>query len=173
MTASQAADRGVDVLWLTGHTFRKLPVDEEVALRSFLKAGGSLIVSACCGREAFDEAFQPFAVDMFGAKAWVRVPPDDSLMTGDFAPGLANSLRGLQLKLRYKGNLPARLDRPILYGVLIDDRWAVMYSPLDIACGIVGHSCLDCVGYKSRDARSLAANMMLHAVRQKVVSKDD
>lgn len=173
VTASQAADRGVDVLWLTGHTFGKLPVDEEIALRSFLKAGGSLIVSACCGREAFDDVFQPFVVELFGAKAWVRVPPDDSLMTGEFAPGLANSLRGLQLKLRYMGNVPARLDRPILYGALIDDRWAVMYSPMDITCGLVGHSCLDCVGYKSRDARSLAANMMLYAVRQKVVPKDD
>lgn len=168
MTASQAADRGVDVLWLTGHTFGKLPVDEELALRAYLKAGGTLVASACCGREAFDDSFQSFAVESFGEKSWVRIPSDDPLITGDSAEGLASSLRAMNLKLRYMGGAPPRFDVPIFHGVRINDRWAVMYSPMDLACGIVGHSCLHCVGFESRDARAVAANMMLQVVRRKI-----
>jgi len=168
MTASQAADRGVDVLWLTGHTFGKLPDAEEDALRAYLKAGGTLVATACCGREAFDDSFQSFAVESFGEKRWVRIPPDDPLITGDSAEGLASSLRAMNLKLRYLGSAPPRIDVPIFHGVRIDDRWAVMYSPMDIACGIVGHSCLHCVGFESRDAQAVAANMILQAVRRKI-----
>ena len=175
MTASQAADRGVEVLWLTGHTFGKLPDDDADALKAYLKAGGTLVVTACCGREAFDDSFQSFAVESFGEKRWVRIPSDDPLITGDSsaagrqsAEGLASSLRAMNLKLRYMGSAPPRIDVPIFYGVRINDRWAVMYSPMDIACGIVGHSCLNCVGFESRDARAVAANMMLYVVRRKI-----
>lgn len=168
MTASQAADRGVDVLWLTGHIFGKLSADEEDALKAYLKAGGTLVVTACCGREAFDDSFQSFAVDSFGGKRWVRIPSDDPLITGDSAEGLASSLRAMSLKLRYMGSAPPRIDIPIFHGVRMNGRWAVMYSPMDIACGIVGHSCLDCVGFESRDARAVAANMILQVVRRKI-----
>ena len=103
-----------------------------------------------------------------GEKRWVRIPPDDHLITGDSAEGLASSLRAMNLKLRYLGSAPPRIDVPIFHGVRIDDRWAVMYSPMDIACGIVGHSCLHCVGFESRDAQAVAANMILQAVRRKI-----
>ncbi|MCH8150113.1 MAG: DUF4159 domain-containing protein, partial [Planctomycetes bacterium] len=122
MTASHAADRGVDVLWLTGHRFGKLPVDDEVALKAYLETGGTLIVTACCGREAFDASFQPFAAEAFGQKEWVHIPTDDPLITGDFAKGLASSLHAMRLKQRYMGNAPPRIDWPIFYGLRLNDR---------------------------------------------------
>ena len=146
----------------------KLPGDDVDALKVFLKAGGTLVATACCGREAFDDSFQSFAVEAFGEKAWVSIPADDPLITGDSAEGLASALRAMNLKLRYMGSAPPRIDVPIFHGVRIDDRWVVMYSPMDIACGIVGHSCLDCVGFKSRDARAVGANMILQAVQRKI-----
>jgi hypothetical protein len=59
---------------------------------------------------------------------------------------------------------------PVLRGVRVPhssatgsviSRWAVIYSPIDIHCGCDGHLCIDCNGYDPRDARAIAANIIL------------
>jgi len=164
--AGGAAHNGVNVLWLTGHEFALSDTNERAALRSFVDAGGTIVASACCGRAAFDDTFRAFARETFGEDRWKRVPADDPLMTGAFAPQLAATLEDMDIRQRLNSNAPPRLDWPILFGVRDGDRWAVIYSPLDLPCGVVGHACRDCLGLEPRDARAAAANLMLYAAQQ-------
>ena len=66
-----------------------------------------------------------------------------------------------------------RPDVPLLKGVRLPDsgpagqRWAVIYSPLDIHLGCDGHFCVDCNGYQPRDARALAGNIVLYVYLQR------
>ncbi|MHC4067471.1 MAG: hypothetical protein ACYSUI_23620, partial [Planctomycetota bacterium] len=61
-----------------------------------------------------------------------------------------------------------RPDVPLLKGVRLSvpgqtkQRWAVIYSPIDIHCGCDGHFCIECNGYEPRDARALAGNIILY-----------
>jgi hypothetical protein len=85
-------------------------------------------------------------------------------MTGSFAPELAEPLAGLSYRERYASPPPSRMDRPILYGIKQNDRWVVIYSPHDIHCGVSDHNCLDCVGYRPEDAKTIAGNILLYAL---------
>ena len=115
--AEDVSTCNADMLWLTGHTFTPSTAFGESELHGFLRNGGTLVALACSGREEFDGAFQRFARELFGDDAWQRIPQDDPIMTGDFAPGLASSLHAMSLRQRFRANLPPRLDWPILYGV--------------------------------------------------------
>jgi hypothetical protein len=114
---------GADLIWLTGHRFVEPTGPERVEIKSYLVNGGMLFASACCGRRDFDEVFQPWARALFGAERWEQVPPDDPLMTGSFAPGVASSLHALSYKRGPDGAAPARLDWPVLWGIRHNNRW--------------------------------------------------
>jgi hypothetical protein len=163
VTARDARNSDAAVLWLTGHAFEPFRAAGRVELKAYLNAGGTLVASACSGSEAFDASFQAFASALYGPDQWRRIEPDDQLMTGAFAPELAKPLIGLQYRERYKAPPPARLDWPILYGIQRDGRWALVYSPHDIHCGVAGLNCLDCIGYRPRDAERIAASILLYA----------
>lgn len=158
-----AVDRDADLAWLVGHSFVELDRADRVALKSYLVNGGTMFASACCGRRDFDASFGPWARALFGEDRWVQVPPDDPLMTGAFAPGVASSLHGLEYKPARDGSSPARLDWPLLYGVRHNERWMIVYSPYDVSCGVAGHPCVRCTGYIPRHAEAIAANVMLYA----------
>lgn len=77
--------RRFDVLWLTGHTLVPPDDDSLDRLKAYLAQGGTLVATACCGREAFNETFEPMIERMYSPGALVPIPPDDPLITGRFA----------------------------------------------------------------------------------------
>ena len=161
----RAAD--VPLLWLSGHEFKP---PEELGgneLKEYLRAGGTLLASASCGSKAFDDAFVPWAQNLFGGDRWETIPADDPIMTGSFPGRLGRTLHALTLPSGLDGTPSVRLAWPILDGVRDEGRWMLIYSPYDIACGLTGHPCIGCVGYVPDDAVTLTANLLLHvATRQ-------
>ena len=73
-------------------------------------------------------------------------------------------------KVTMDGTVPARMDWPILYGVRRGGRWVVIYSPLDVNCGIGGQPCPRCLGYSPIDARTIAANVLIDAASRRATS---
>lgn len=183
VSASDARRAGVDVLYLTGHTLpptrpgaddgssSPFSASDLAELESYLSSGGTLFATACCGRDAFDENFREFAVDLFGPGAWRAVPRDDPLLVGSFAPGLGSSLSRPSLRLRRNSRALPYLNRPLLLGIHRDGRWVVVYSPHDVNCGMTRHSCLDCVGYTGRDARAIVGNVLLQVAKRNLEAK--
>ncbi|MBU0717850.1 MAG: DUF4159 domain-containing protein [Planctomycetes bacterium] len=168
--AEDVSSSTADMLVLAGHTFTPPTAFGESELRGFLRNGGTLVASACSGQEEFDGAFQRFARELFGDDAWQRIPQDDPIMTGDFAPGLASSLHAMSLRQRFRASPPPRLDWPILYGVRDGERWMAIYSPYDLVAGITNHPCLDCGGYVPRDSRAILANIFLYIAQHQRVA---
>ncbi len=162
---SDLAHCDADVLWLTGHTFKPLKDDERRALSDYFGRGGMLISSACCGRQAFDEAFRAFAADFAGGREWQAIPRDDPIMTGMVAPAQVGSLSDLNYRRRLGGGVPAWLDRPLLFGLRSGGRWVMIHSPYDLTCGATGHTCLHCVGYEPADAATIMGNLLLSSGR--------
>ena len=56
------------------------------------------------------------------------------------------------------------LSKPELWGLEIEGRLALVYSPYAIGCGLDGHVCYNCRGILDEDARRLAANVVLYAL---------
>jgi hypothetical protein len=157
-------DADAQVLWLCGHEF--VPPDQAEAeqLKTYLQEKDALLfASPSYGSAAFDEAFQAWAIDLFGADRWEMIPSNDPIMTGELAGGLGSTLAALTMRRGLDGLPPMRLDWPILHGVRHEGRWILIYSPYDVCCGLIEHPCINCVGYEPNDAAALASNVMLYA----------
>lgn len=55
---------------------------------------------------------------------------------------------------------------PVLLGVSVEGRLAVVYSPFALGCGFDGHTCYDCRGVVNEDARRIGVNIVLYALTQ-------
>ncbi|MFQ5490433.1 MAG: DUF4159 domain-containing protein, partial [Phycisphaerae bacterium] len=174
-----------DLLWLTGHHLPPPDSDALKRLKAYLEGGGTLLATGCCGRSGFDAVFGAWMEHAFGLDALIDVPADDPLITGRLAPSsdvdvwgpLGSDLTHPRLKrprLDPDGPAwPSKLAVPLLKGVQLRPdlnaprRWAVIYSPLDIHCGLSGHFCVNCRGYQPQDARAIAVNAVLYTFLSK------
>ncbi len=147
------------ILFLTGHYRFDLSQREIDALVAHLSRGGFLLAEACCGREAFDSAFRALIKQAFPDSPLKRLPDNHPIFRGQ--PGF---------RLETIGYKPAALAEdpelrtPELWGLEVEGRLALVYSPYSIGCGLDGHVCYNCRGYLDDDARKLAANIILHAL---------
>lgn len=147
------------ILYMTGHyTFRLAP-DEVSALREHLRRGGFLFVDACCGRKAFDVSFRELAGQLFPQNPLEPIPKTHPILAG--SPGIPI------LQVTYKQpvlNEQPNLKTPMLEGVTIEGRTAVVYSPYSLGCSLDGHTCFSCRGVANPDASTLAGNIILYAL---------
>jgi hypothetical protein len=147
------------ILFMTGHYGVQLAPAERAALAAHLRRGGFLFAEACCGRREFDESFRALMTDVLPDATAGRLPADHPIFKGK--PGFSLP------RVRYREPALAEqpgLDRPELWGWIIDGRLAVVCSPYGLACGLDGHVCYNCRGVDPADARRLAANIVLHAL---------
>jgi len=147
------------VLYLTGHYAFRLSDRERAALAAHLRRGGFLLADACCGRAAFDESFRGLIAEAFPGERFERVPADHPLFRGE--PGYRVERVGYKPALL--AELP-ELDRPELWGLWLEGRLALVYSPHALGCGLDGHKCFNCRGLLDDDARRLAANIVLYTL---------
>ncbi len=160
VSAPDARRSGAEVLWLTGTTLEPFRANGRIEFKAFLAAGGTLIATACCGSESFDRTFQEFMMSVYGKDRWVRVRPDDPLMTGTFTKPPAASLEGVSFAARFETPPPPRPQWPLLFGVKRNGRWIVLYCPYDVTSATLGESCPTCVGYASKDARRIVKRLL-------------
>lgn len=147
------------ILFLTGHYAFDLSDRESAALVAHLRRGGFLWADACCGRREFDSSFRSLVARAFPGHRFERLPVEHDLFAG--RPGF---------RIRSVGYKPAALSEkpdlaaPELWGLELDGRLALVYSPYAVGCGLDGHKCFNCRGLLDDDARKLAANVVLYAL---------
>lgn len=147
------------VLYLAGHYPFELAEAERTALRDHLRRGGFLIADACCGTEPFDAALRRLLEQMFPEAKLERLPPDHPILAG--RPGFDVA------RVRYTPDVErARpgLTAPELWGLRVDGRLAVVYSPYSLGCGLAGPAFDGCWGLAREDAQRVAANIVLYAL---------
>ncbi len=151
--------RDCPILYLSGHHAFSLSDPERTALAGHLRRGGTLLAEACCGRAEFDAAFRTLMAATLPQARLEPIPPGHELFAAD--PGFrieTVSYRPAALSAR------PGLREPLLEGIAIDGRLAVVYSPMGIGCGLDGHECYECRGLVAEDARRIAANVVLYAL---------
>lgn len=144
-------------LYMHGRNRFRYTEDEIRNLRSLLLRGATLFADACCGAEPFDEAFRLFARQLFPEHPLQPIPLDDPLVTGQYG--------GYDLsKVQYTRAMPQRTGPVALEGIMIDDRWVVVYSRWDIGCALERHQGSECRGYTHESALRIATNVLLYAL---------
>src|SRR6185503_8415567 len=130
----------------------------ELAL--YLRRGGFLFAEACCGREAFAASFRRLMAAMFPKAELKRLEPGHPILSGR----IGFNLDGVDYRPAVKREQP-ELQSPELWGIDVDGRTVVVFSPYGIGCGLEDHQCFNCRGVSPEDARKLATNIILYALQ--------
>ncbi len=169
LTASDPAILDFPLLYMHGRqTFSYSPAEGE-QLKAHLENGGLLFADACCGAQAFDTAFRRMVEQMFG-RPLERIPIEHEL----FNSAWGNDIRQVERRLPRNGASGSVLDtdvsvgEPVLEGLTIDGRLAIIYSKYDISCALERQATAACAGYTSEDATRIAINVVLYSFLQKV-----
>lgn len=156
---SDAALYTSPILYLAGHYEFELSDAERTALAAHLRRGGLLLADACCGTQPFDESFRRLMQQVLPEQRLERLPADHPIFIG--APGFDVTTVDYSLDVM---RAAPRLRRPELWGVELDGRLAVVYSPYSLGCGLNGPAFDGCWGLASEDAHRLTANIILYAL---------
>jgi hypothetical protein len=138
-------------------------------LRFNLETGGTLLSDACCGSKVFDASFRKMVDKLFAGTPYKleKIPPTDLL----FSKALnGEAIDRVRCRLRpaegQQANPEPQSVPPELYGVKINGRWAVIYSPYDLGCALEKHTASDCLGHDHASALKLARAAVLYSLQR-------
>jgi uncharacterized protein DUF4159 len=153
----------VGMLYLAGYGQVALSDKATAALKAYATRGGFLFAEATAGDAAFDTSVRAalkatgLSLKPLGETSGVL-----SGRLGDGVVGYAVGTVGYTYALRKE-----RLGRPapLVYGIYLGEKLVGVYSPFDILFAQTGCKAYDLRGYDSDDARALAVNIALQAVK--------
>ncbi|MEZ6034869.1 MAG: DUF4159 domain-containing protein [Planctomycetaceae bacterium] len=154
------------------HRFQLQPAQQD-ALRDYLSRGGVLLADACCGSSKFDRGFRDLVKQLYPDKELVQIPADHELFSETVGHQIKDVRRHRLVPSPRNATLELKeeVGPPILEGLEIDGRFAIIYSRYDISCALEHQASLSCDGYVEEDAAKLAINMVLYAMLQSYSSE--
>ena len=156
------------VLYLHGRGDFRLAGEERKQLKIYVQRGGVVLADAVCGSDAFVKAFRREIKETFG-KPLEPISPTHPLFTNKYGGFDLKTVRRREPHRRGgDGPLKATVTeiQPELEGLKLDDRYGVIFSPLDISCALERHESLECPGYVREDAARIGLNLVLYAMEQ-------
>lgn len=145
------------LLFMTGHYDFRLTDAERAGLLRFLQRGGTLFVSSGAGLRPFDQAFRRELKATLPDAELIRLPPSHPLLTGWSA-------------IERVGYTPAALrddptlEVPELYGLFVDGRLAIVYSPFDLLSGVNREANAYAKGLLDTDALRVAISVVTYVL---------
>lgn len=144
--------------YMHGRTQFQMDRKERETLAEYLANGGVLFADACCGNAKFDEAFRALMKETFPDKPLEPIPAEHELYTTRIGYDIA--------RVQYGPGLDNRQAPPVLEGINLAGRYAVIYSKYDLGCALQKQQSRDCKGYTHDAAVKIAANIVLYALKQ-------
>jgi len=147
---------------LTGTGEIKLTDDQRQALKTFVYGGGTLIVDAAGGDAKFAESVEEEMRQVFAGDAdQLNKPLPDNHPVYSVR---GNSITHVGFRQFSQGKIPDTQTTPLLRGITVDKRLAVIYSREDLSAGLVGQPIDGIHGYTPDWATALMRNVILYTV---------
>jgi hypothetical protein len=152
----------IKVAHLTGTTQFTLSDEQFEELRKFVSGGGTLVIDSGGGSAAFsnsaEELLKKLLPDAAGKSLQLPLPPDDPLYTLAGHPITEFAYR------TFAKTVVGNLRSARVFGIPVNGRIAVYYSPEDISAGLVGQATDGIVGYTPDTATEIMRNIILASV---------
>ena len=146
------------LLWMTGHYDFQLTAEEIENLSRYLKQGGMLVATAAAGLKPFDAALRRELKKALPDAEFVKIPPTHPVFVSGW-----NSVEKILYTPAALREDPS-LEYPEFFGLFIDGRLAVIYTPLDLMSGVNRESNAYAKGVASDDALRLVTNIITYAL---------
>jgi hypothetical protein len=153
--------KGFKIAHLTGTTKFRFEDAQRTEIKSFIAAGGTLVIDAAGGSAEFADSAEAELQNMFPAESAQLndpLPVNHAVYALD---GYKADDTGYRTFTRSK--LTGSLKAPRLRGMTIGGRTAVIFSPEDISAGLVGNQIDGIIGYDPKTATELMKNIILYA----------
>jgi hypothetical protein len=155
--------------WIVMHgrsAFQLTPAERQ-ALRQYLERGGTLFADAVCSSREFAASFRQEINSLFPDLRLEPIPYTHPIFSSRFG----GSDIELVERRRPPGTArnpaaPAQKEHPQLEGLLLDDRFAVIFSPYDISCALDSPAAPGCEGYVHQDAVRIMLNLLLYSLHE-------
>ncbi len=157
------------VVFMHGRREFRWSAEERAKLAIFLKRGGVILADSICASDNFSDSFRREIQGLVPEGIWQAVPPDHIMLTRELGGFDLEQVVRRDPQIRAKNDpLQAQFVSavPRLEGLLIDDRYAVIFSPYDMSCALENTPSLECQGYIPEDATRIGINLVLYALQQ-------
>jgi hypothetical protein len=155
------------LVFMHGRGELKFSEAQRTALRNYLKNGGFIFADAICADEQFAATF----------RRELAVILDDELKPIDASHELLQGSRFSGFDIRQVNVIDPQRTKdqitvnrrkisPQLEVATLDDRIAVVFSPLDLSCALESRHSLQCRGYMRDDAARIGINVILFGLQQ-------
>jgi hypothetical protein len=163
------------LVYMHGRHRFQLPPAQQDALRDYIRRGGVLLADACCGSSNFDRGFRDMVKQLYPDRELVQIPADHEIFSESIGHDIKQARRRRLVPSPKNATLEIKeeVGPPLLEGIEIDGRYAIIYSRYDISCALEHQASLSCDGYVEDDAAKLAINMVLYAMQQDFSTKLD
>ncbi len=166
----QPTDKLTDypLLFLHGRRDFQLNEQQRQALGTYIRRGGFVFADAICASEEFASAFRREMKEIFPDQSLVNVAAGHPLLRDDFGGYDVTklTLRDPAFRDAETGAPRATLVVPLLEGLTLDGRLAVIFSPHDLSCALENQTSPECKGYSREDATRLGSNIILFGLQQ-------
>lgn len=118
--------RSLPCVYLTGHVDFEFSDEQIEKLRRYLLEGGFLLGEACCGDTEWAAAFERLAKKLFPDRPYRPIPADHPVYNAHYPVD----------EVEYTSEVTERVSKlPVLYGLNIGCRTAIIGSPYDLKRG--------------------------------------
>lgn len=146
------------LLFMTGHYDFQFTKEEAKGLRDYVERGGLLVATAAAGLKPFDVAFQREIKKVLPDAELLKLPPTHPLFTSGWNP-----IERVEFTPSALRDDPS-LEHAEFYGVFVDGRLAVLYSPYDLMSGVNKESNAYAKGIATDDAVRVVTNIITYAL---------
>jgi len=146
------------LLFMSGHHDFRLTPEEQRGLANYLQRGGMLVASSSAGLKPFDAAFRRELKKALPDSDLIKLPPTHPIFTS----GWIAIDKIIYTPAALKDN--PQLEYPEFYGLFVDERLAVLYTPYDLMSGVNRESNAYAKGPTNDDALRIAIDIITYAL---------
>lgn len=158
------------IVYMHGRNRFALQKSQVDALRDYLNRGGVLFADACCGSTSFDRDFRVLVRQIYPDLELKELPADHEIFSEKIGHAIPEATRRRVVSSAQNSSLKVvkETGKPLLEGVEVDGRMAIIYSRFDISCALEHQASLACDGYVEEDAARIAVNVILYSMLQDI-----
>lgn len=170
LAATDASLPDYPIVFLHGRRNFRLSAAERTALQHYVAQGGFVMADSICASPAFSDALRQELQAIFPEHPLQPIAPGHPLLTSAFQGYNLETVQLREPRPRTESDQPlqTRVSQvsPVLEGIEIDGRLAVVFSPFDLSCALENQASIECKGYPREDAAKIGINILLYAMQQ-------
>ncbi len=151
----------IPILYMSGHEAFQFTDAQRAAIRQYVLDGGTFLGDACCGREEFADSFRREVLRMFPNRAFARLEVDHPIFNAFYKYTTVNLIEYVE------GTKRESQGPPVLLGLNVGCRTAVILTPYDMSCGWDGHTHPRGKRLEILDAQQLGINLISYVAAER------